>query len=243
MAEKSRLDVSMLKKGLVPSRSRAEAYIMEGRVYVDGKVVTKPGFFVLGSAGIKIKESDDFVSRGGLKLKKALEEFKICVEGKVCLDIGASTGGFTDCLLRSCAKKVYCVDVGYGLLDEKIKNNPCVVNFERINIRYFDKALLKDEIDFVTIDVSFISLEKVLPKVKELVKNGGEIIALVKPQFESPRGSTKKGVVRDEGVRVEAIEKVKGFAKRIGFVVSGGVDSPIKGPKGNLEYLLYLKNV
>jgi len=233
----------MFEKGLVPSRSRAEAYIMEGRVSVDGKVVTKPGFFVPGNAEIKIKESDDFVSRGGLKLKKAMEEFKININGKICLDIGASTGGFTDCLLRNGAKKVYCVDVGYGLMDEKIKNNPRAVNFEKTNIRYFNKDLLKDEIDFITIDVSFISLENVLPKVKELVKKGGEIIALVKPQFEAPRGSTKKGVVKDGNVRLKAIEKVKQFAERIGFVVSGGVDSPIKGPKGNLEYLLYLKNV
>jgi len=241
MAEKNRLDVLMLEKGLVPSRSRAEAYIMEGRVTVNGIKAAKPGLFISPDADIKIKESDDYVSRGGFKLKKALDEFKLDVKDKICLDVGASTGGFTDCLLRTGAKKVYCVDVGYGILDEKIKTDPRVVNFEKTNIRYFDKSLVKDDIDFVVIDVSFISLEKVLPAVKNLLRKDAEIIALVKPQFEAPRGSTKRGVVRDEAVRAQTIEKVKQFAVSLSFEVAGGVDSPIKGPKGNLEYLLYMK--
>jgi len=232
----------MFEKGLVPSRSRAEAYIMEGRVTVGGAVAAKPGLFVSPSADIKVKESDEFVSRGGFKLKRAFDEFSVDVKGLVCMDAGASTGGFTDCLLREGAKKVYCVDVGYGILDAKIKNDPRVVNFEKTNVRYFDRSLLKDEIDFAVVDVSFISLEKVLPAVKNIVERGAGVIALVKPQFEAPRGSTKRGVVRDEAVRSAAIEKVRRFASGIGFEIIGGTDSPIKGPKGNLEYLLYMKS-
>ncbi|OGS45274.1 MAG: RNA methyltransferase [Elusimicrobia bacterium RIFOXYD2_FULL_34_15] len=241
MAEKFRLDVFIFQKGLVPSRSKATALIMEGKVSVNDKIITKSGFSVSENDNISIKETDEFVSRGGIKLKKALEEFAVNVKDKVCIDVGASTGGFTECLLRSGAKKVYCIDVGYGTLDSKLRNDLRVVNIEKTNIRYFDKNLLKEEIDIAVIDVSFISLEKVLPTVKELVKKNGEIIALLKPQFEAPRGSTKKGVVKDENVRQQTIEKIKLFSGSIGLKLINETDSPIKGPKGNLEYFLYLK--
>ena len=241
MAQKIRLDVLIFKRELTSSLNKSTALVMEGKVTVGGKIITKPGFAVSESSEISIKESAEFVSRGGIKLKKALEEFSICVKDKICLDVGASTGGFTDCLLKNGAKKVYCVDVGYGVFDFKLRNNPQVVNIEKTNIRYFDKNLLKDEIDLAVVDVSFISLEKVLPKVKELVKKGGEIITLVKPQFEAPKGSTQKGVVKDEKIRRQAIEKIKNFSKKIGLKLLGEIPSPIKGPKGNLEHFLYLK--
>ncbi len=241
MAQKIRLDVLIFKRGLVPTLNKSTALIMEGKVTVDGKIITKPGFAVSEISEISIKESAEFVSRGGIKLKKALEEFSVCVKDKICLDVGASTGGFTDCLLKNGAKKVYCVDVSYGIFDFKLRNDPRVVNIEKTNIRYFDKNLLKDEIDLAVVDVSFISLEKVLPKVKELVKTGGEIIALVKPQFEAPKGSTQKGVVQDEKIRQQSIDKIKNFSEEIGLKLLGEITSPIKGPKGNLEHFLYLK--
>ncbi len=241
MAQKIRLDVLIFKRGLVPSITKSTALIMEGKVTVNGKIITKPGFAVSETSEISIKESAEFVSRGGIKLKKVLEEFSVCVKDKICLDVGASTGGFTDCLLKNGAKKVYSVDVSYRVFDFKLRNNPQVVNIEKTNIRYFDKNLLKDEIDLAVVDVSFISLEKVLPKVKELVKKGGEIIALVKPQFEAPKGSTKKGVVKDEQIRRQAIDKIKNFSEQIGLKLLGETPSSIKGPKGNLEHFLYLK--
>lgn len=241
MAEKIRLDLLIFKKGLVTSRNKSTALIMEGKVAVDGKIITKPGFAVSETSEIFIKEPPEFVSRGGIKLKKALEEFSVSVKDKICLDAGASTGGFTDCLLKNGAKRVYCVDVGHGILDSKLRSDPRVVNIEKTNIRYFDKSLLKDGIYLAVVDVSFISLEKVLPVVAELVKKGGGIIALVKPQFEAPRGSTKKGVVTDDKVRKLAIDKIKNFSKTLGLKLLGETPSPIKGPKGNLEHFLYLK--
>jgi len=241
MAQKIRLDVLIFQKGLIPSLNKSTAIVMEGKVAVDGKIITKPGFAVSESSEISIKESDEFVSRGGIKLKKALEEFFVCVKDKICLDVGASTGGFTDCLLKNGAKKVYSVDVSCGVFDFKLRNNPRVVNIEKTNIRYFDKKFLEDEIDLAVVDVSFISLEKVLPKVQELLKTGGEIIALVKPQFEAPKGSTPKGVVKDDKIRRQAIDKIKNFSKEIGLKLFCETPSPIKGPKGNLEHFLYLK--
>ncbi|MFH1540956.1 MAG: TlyA family RNA methyltransferase [Elusimicrobiota bacterium] len=241
MAQKIRLDILAFKRGFVPSLNKLAALIMEGKVTVDGKIITKPGFAVSETSEIFIKESDEFVSRGGIKLKKALEEFAICVKDKICLDVGASTGGFTDCLLKNGVKKVYCVDVGYGILDSKLRNDPRVVVIEKTNIRYFDKKYLKDEIDLAVVDVSFISLEKVLPIVVKLVKNNGEIIALVKPQFEAPKGSTQKGVVKDEKIYKQTIDKIKNFSETVGLVLLNEIPSPIKGPKGNLEHFLYLK--
>ncbi|MBI5573457.1 MAG: TlyA family RNA methyltransferase [Elusimicrobia bacterium] len=243
MAKKIRLDTLIFNRGFVSSLNKSTAFIMEGKVSVDGKIITKPGFAVSEISEISVKESAEFVSRGGIKLKKALEEFSVCVKDKICLDVGASTGGFTDCLLKTSAQKVYCVDVGYGVLDFELRKNPRVVNIEKTNIRYFDKNLLKDEIDLAVVDVSFISLVKVLPKVKELVKNGGEIIALVKPQFEAPRGSTQNGVVKDEKIRQQTIEKIKNFSKGIGLKLLGETPSPIKGPKGNLEHFLYFRKL
>jgi len=241
MAEKIRLDVLIFRRGLVSSLNKSTAFIMEGKVTVDGKIITKPGFAVSETSEISIKESAEFVSRGGIKLKKAIEEFPICVKDKICLDVGASTGGFTDCLLKNGAKKVYCIDVGYGIMDLKLRSDSRVVNFEKTNIRYFDKNLLKDEIDLAVIDVSFISLVKVLPVVAELLKKGGEIITLVKPQFEAPKGSTQNGVVQDEKIRRLAIDKIKNFSEGISLKLFGETASPIKGPKGNLEHFLYLK--
>lgn len=264
MAEKIRLDTLVFEKGLASSLNKAAAFIMAGNITVDGKVITKPGFQVSPSDEILMKESKEFVSRGGVKLKKVLEKFSINVKDKICIDIGASTGGFTECLLKNGAKKVYCIDVGYGILDFKLRNNPKVVNIEKTNIRYFGKheltRIIRHELtrienlsesalypsesyfpDLATVDVSFISLEKVLPRAKELVKQGGEIIALVKPQFEAPKGSAKKGVVSDEKIRNQAIEKIKNFSEEIGLKLLGDTASPIKGPKGNLEHFLYLK--
>ncbi|OQA91328.1 MAG: 16S/23S rRNA (cytidine-2'-O)-methyltransferase TlyA [Elusimicrobia bacterium ADurb.Bin231] len=243
MAKKIRLDIFLVENGLSESRSRAAAYIMEGKVTVDGCCATKPGFLVGCLQKIEVDKREDFVSRGGWKLKKAVDEFHIKVAGKICMDIGASTGGFTDCLLKNGAKKVYCVDVGYGLLDFKLRNDPRVVNIERTNIRYFDAKTIKEPVDLLAVDVSFISLEKVIPKVAEIAKKGGEIVLLVKPQFEAPRGKTKKGVVRDESVRSDTISKIQGVAESLGLEYIGGVDSPIKGPKGNLEHLLYLRKI
>jgi len=214
---------------------------MEGRVLVDGQPAVKPGFFVSAGSAVSVRAEDEFVSRGGLKLKEAIERLGIKPSGKVCLDVGASTGGFTDCLLKYGAKKVYCVDVGRSLLDLKLKDDPRVVSIEDSNIRYLDACRINDIVELATVDVSFISLEKVLPKVMELVMPGGEVIALVKPQFEAPRGAAKKGVVKDESVRLQAIEKVKNAASVLGYEIAGGTDSPVKGPKGNLEYLLYMK--
>jgi len=242
MAEKIRLDALIFKRGLVSSLNKSTALIMEGKVTVDGKIITKSGFAVPETSEIAVKESAEFVSRGGIKLKKALEEFSVRIKDKICIDVGASTGGFTDCLLKNGAKKVYCVDVGYGVFDFKLRNDPRVVNIEKTNIRYFDKNLLKEEIDLAVVDVSFISLVKVLPKVKELVKTGGEIIALVKPQFEAPKGSTQNGVVKDEKIRAQAIDKIKNFSEEIGLKLLGETNSPIKGPKGNLEHFLYFEN-
>ena len=242
MAEKIRLDTLIFQKGLVTSRSKSSALIMEGKVTVDGRIVTKPGFAASESSEILIKEPPEFVSRGGQKLKKALEEFSIAVKDKICLDAGASTGGFTDCLLQNGAKKIYCVDVGCDILDSKLRNDLRVVNIEKTNIRYFDNNLLQDEIDLAVADVSFISLEKVLPKLKELVKKGGGIVVLLKPQFEAPRGSTKKGVVTDEKVRRQTIEKIKKFSEMLGLKLTAETPSPIKGPKGNMEHFLYFRN-
>lgn len=255
MAEKIRLDLLIFQKGLAPSLNKSTAIVMEGKVSVDGKIITKPGFAVKDSSNILIKEPAEFVSRGGVKLKKALEEFFVCVKDKICLDVGASTGGFTDCLLKNGAKKVYCVDVSYGVFDFKLRNDPRVVNIEKTNIRYFGKRELtrimerefsrienieKHLPDLATVDVSFISLERVLPKVKELIKIDGKIIALVKPQFEAPKGSTQNGVVVDEKIRRQSIDKIKNFSQGIGLKLLGETQSPVKGPKGNSEHFLYL---
>ena len=243
MFVKERLDKILVDKGIAQSRERARALIMAGKVLVKGKKVEKAGEMVLADADIVLVGEDiPYVSRGGLKIEKALDEFKIDVTGKVAMDVGASTGGFTDCLLQRGAKKVYAVDVGYGQLDLKLRNDPRVVNIERQNIRYLERGVIPDEIDLVTIDSSFISLIKIIPKVLEFIGESGSMIALIKPQFEVGKGEVGKGgVVRDEAKHKEVVEKIKGFCTDLGLSVVGVVESPIFGPKGNKEFLIYAR--
>jgi len=238
---KIRLDLLIFQRGLTESRERARAEIMSGRVFVNGRRVDKPGTFVDEDSEIELKGALEFVSRGGLKLQKALAYFKIDPKGKICLDCGASTGGFTDCLLKGGAAKVYAVDVGYGQLAWTIRNDPRVVVMERTNIRYVTKEQIPETIDLVVIDVSFISLKLVLPVVKELLKPEGEVVCLIKPQFEAGKDKVgKKGVVRDKSVHIEVLENFLGYAESSGFSVRGLTFSPIKGPEGNIEYLGHL---
>ena len=239
--KKTRLDALVVEKGLVESRSRAQAVIMAGNVRVGETVVTKPGTMVDVSAEITLKETNPYVSRGGLKLKAALDYFKVSPAGRVCMDIGASTGGFTDCMLQHGAQKVYALDVGHGQLHYRLRNDPRVVNMEGINFRYFSCQTLKEKVEFVTIDVSFISLEKILPVATACVSSGGEILAMVKPQFEADPGETKKGVVKDEKVRQRTIDKIKICAKVSGLEFLDEMESPVKGPEGNREHFLRLR--
>ena len=240
--KKERIDVLLVEKGLADSRERAKSLIMAGIVYVDEQKCDKAGTMVNVEAAIEVRGADHpFVSRGGLKLAKAVAEFSIGLMGKTAMDIGASTGGFTDCMLQNGAAKVYAVDVGYGQLAWKLRCDERVVNMERTNIRYIDREQI-DPLDFVSIDVSFISLKLVLPVAYTLLKDGGEVVALIKPQFEAGREKVgKKGVVRDEKVHEEVIKGCLGYAKESGFTAHGLSYSPIKGPEGNIEYLMFLK--
>lgn len=242
MAE--RLDVYLVENGLVDSREKGKALIMEGVVFVDNQKVDKPGFQVKDGAQVELRgETLKYVSRGGLKLEKAMENFQISLECKICADIGASTGGFTDCMLQNGAVKVYSVDVGYGQLAWKLRTDDRVVNLERTNFRYCTKEQIPDELDFASVDVSFISLTKILPVLKTLLKKDGECVCLIKPQFEAGREKVgKKGVVREASTHLEVVEKIINFSKEIGFSVLGIEFSPIKGPQGNIEYLIHLKN-
>lgn len=242
---KERLDVLLVKKQLAQSREKAKAIIMSGIVYVDGQKEDKAGAVFDEEADIEVRGNAlPFVSRGGLKLDKAFQVFPLDVTGKVCLDIGASTGGFTDCMLQNGAKKVYAVDVGHGQLDWKLRNDERVVCMEKTNFRYVTKEQIPEPIDFAATDVSFISLTKILPAAKELLKPDAYMVCLIKPQFEAGREKVgKKGVVTDSKVREEVIEKIETFAASIGFAVKGLDFSPIKGPEGNIEYLLYIQNV
>ena len=239
---KQRLDVMLTEKNLFDSRARAKAMIMAGKILVNGQKVDKAGTLIPIDAEIRILGEDlPFVSRGGLKLQKALDVFKIILSGKIAADVGASTGGFTDCMLQHGAKKVYAIDVGYGQLAWKLRSNVQVVNMERTNIRNVTRQDILDELDFVSIDVAFISLEKVLPVVFDLLKASGEVVALIKPQFEAGRENVgKKGVVKDKKIHAAVIERVLSFAMSLGFGVRGLDFSPIKGPEGNIEYLAYL---
>lgn len=241
--EKARLDLVILEKGLFNSREKARAAIMAGRVLVNGYPVTKAGTLVSYETPIRIRgKNPPYVSRGGLKLARALEVFLVKLEGKIVLDIGASTGGFTDCALKNGAARVYAIDVGYGQLDWSLRHDSRVVVMERTNIRYLNPDQLGEKGDVATIDVSFISLNKVLPKVQELLKENGQVIALIKPQFEAgPEKVGKKGVVKDPVVHQEVVEKVLRQAGEQGFEVNGLTFSPIRGPKGNIEYLTWLK--
>lgn len=240
---KKRLDKLLVERGLASSRQRALPLIMEGKVLVDGLLVTKPGILVDDDAQITLKEEEiPYVSRGGLKLESALTNFNISVKDKIAMDVGASTGGFTDCLLQRGAKKVYCIDVGYGQLAWKLRQDPRVVLIERTNIRYLERERISDEIDIATIDVSFISLLKVVPKVLEFLKAYGEIIALIKPQFEVGKAEVeKRGIIKDEGKRLKAVQKVKEGLEALGLKTIGIMQSPILGQKGNIEYFIYLK--
>jgi len=238
---KERLDKLLHEKGLAETRTKAQALILSGNVLVDGALVTKAGTSVPETAQLTIKKSLPYVSRGGLKIESAVKHFDIFLNGKTCMDIGASTGGFTDFLLQNGAKKVYALDVGKNLLHEKLKNDPRVVSIENTNFRYFSKESLKENIEFVTIDVSFISLEKILPVAEKILEAGGEVLAMVKPQFELSAGELKKGVVKDEALRQKAIEKIKKLSSELGLKLLSEADSEIKGPEGNIEHFLWLK--
>lgn len=243
MAKKERLDVMITQRELTPSREKAKAYIMAGVVYVNGQKEDKPGFQTKPDAVIEIREKMKYVSRGGYKLEKAMAVFPITLEDKVTMDVGASTGGFTDCMLQNGAKKVYAVDVGYGQFAWKLRQDPRVVCMEKTNMRYLTRDQIEDDIGFASIDVSFISLSKIIGPLQELLTKNGEVVALVKPQFEAGREKVgKKGVVRDSAVHEEVIENVLDYTNSIGMGVHGIDFSPIKGPEGNIEYLIYLKN-
>lgn len=243
MAQKQRLDVLMTEMGLSESREKAKALIMAGQVYIDNQKCDKAGLMVDISKTPEIRgETLKYVSRGGLKLEKAMSEFPITMQDKTTMDIGASTGGFTDCMLQNGAKKVFSVDVGYGQLAWKLRQDARVVNMERTNIRYVTPEDIGCSIDFASIDVSFISLKLVLPVAYNLLSENGEVVALIKPQFEAGREQVgKKGVVRDINVHLDVVKRVLSFAEEIGFCPLGLSFSPIKGPEGNIEYLVYLK--
>lgn len=243
MAEKIRLDQRITELGLCESREKAKAAIMAGDVYVNGQKALKAGDNVKPEDKIEVRSAMEFVSRGGYKLKKAMQVFPITLENKVCMDIGASTGGFSDCMLQRGARHVYCVDVGYGQLAWKIRSDERVTNFERTNIRHFELTQIPEKPDFISVDVSFISLRLVLPKVKELLKDDGEAVCLIKPQFEAGKEKVgKKGVVREQSTHIEVVETITEFAKSQGFIVRGLDFSPIKGPEGNIEYLMFIGN-
>lgn len=242
--KKIRLDQLVYDLGYTESRERAKTTIMSGLVFVNGQRADKPGTPVSPDAKIEVRgEAIPFVSRGGFKLDKALKVFPVNPEGLTCIDCGASTGGFTDVLLQHGAKKVYSVDVGYGQLAWKLRNDERVVNLERTNLRYVDSSLIPEQLDLAVMDVSFISIKLVLPAVKSLLKDGANLICLIKPQFEAGREEVgKKGVVRDSAVHKEVILSILEFAPEIGLTVMGLDFSPIKGPEGNIEYICHLKN-
>ena len=239
----SRLDIEMVNRGLVESREKAKALIMSGIVYVNNQKALKGGDKIKDGDLIEIRgQKLPFVSRGGLKLDKAIKCFDIKLNDCVCMDIGASTGGFTDCMLQNGAKKVYAIDVGYGQLAWKLRSDKRVVNMERTNIRYLDYDLIEDDVAFISIDVAFISLKLVLPVAYNVLKNDGHIVALIKPQFEAGKEDVgKKGVVRDINVHKRVVSEVVQFSGEMGFSVEKLDFSPIKGPEGNIEFLLYLK--
>ena len=240
---KKRLDVFLVEQGFVESRERAKSIIMEGNVLVNEVKIDKCGTLIKDDAKIRLlKEDFPFVSRGGLKLKKAIDYFKIDLSEKVAADIGASTGGFTDCMLQNGAAKVYAVDVGYGQLAWKLRNDNRVINLERTNIRYVTNENIPEMLDFISIDVAFISLEKVLPVIKNFLKDTGKIVALIKPQFEAGKERVgKKGVVKDASVHIDVIRKIFSFCDIENLSIIDLTYSPIKGPEGNIEYLVYLE--
>ncbi|MBO5095116.1 MAG: TlyA family RNA methyltransferase [Lachnospiraceae bacterium] len=241
---KERLDVLLVRQGLAQSREKAKAVIMAGDVFVNGQREDKAGaMFAEEKAKIEVRgEKLKYVSRGGLKLEKAMQKFHLDLTNKICMDIGASTGGFTDCMLQNGASKVYAVDVGHGQLAWKLRNDERVVCMEKTNFRYVVREDIADDLDFASVDVSFISLSKILPPARALLKSGGEMVCLIKPQFEAGREKVgKKGVVRDAAVHMEVIEAVLHFAAQAGFSILDLTYSPVKGPEGNIEYLVHLR--
>jgi 23S rRNA (cytidine1920-2'-O)/16S rRNA (cytidine1409-2'-O)-methyltransferase len=240
---KERIDTQLVTKGFFPSRERAKASIMAGIVYVDGQRCDKAGSMIDVTSEIYIKENlCPYVSRGALKLEKAFKAFNLDFKDLICMDIGASTGGFTDFMLQNGVSKVYAVDVGYGQLDWKLRNDPRVVNMEKINIRYLDPQKIPERMDFISIDVSFISLKLVFPIAALLLKEQGNLVCLVKPQFEAGRDKVgKNGIVRDPEVQIEVLHRIAGYAIARGLAVQGITYSPVTGAKGNIEYLFLLK--
>lgn len=241
---KERLDVLLMQRGLAPSREKAKTMIMEGNVFVDQQREDKAGSFFDVEAKIEVRGNTlRYVSRGGLKLEKAMEAFGLDLSGCVCMDIGASTGGFTDCMLQNGAAKVYAVDVGYGQFAWKLRQDPRVVCMEKTNIRYVTPDQIGEPLDFASVDVSFISLTKVLEPSKALLREGAQMVCLIKPQFEAGKDKVgKKGVVREQSTHREVIEKVIAYARGLGFRVLHLDYSPVKGPEGNIEYLVHLAN-
>ena len=243
MNVKKRLDVLLVDRGLAETRQKAQATIMSGLVYVNGQKTDKSGTAVADDAAVEVRGSTlRYVSRGGLKLEKAMSSYPISLDGCVCGDIGASTGGFTDCMLQNGAKKVYAVDVGYGQLDWRLRNDPRVVCLERTNARYLTHEVIPDALDFASVDVSFISLRLILPALRTLLREDGRVACLVKPQFEAGRAAVgKNGIVKDEKVRRKVIDDVSSFAASLGFTVCGVIPSPITGGSGNKEFLMHMK--
>ena len=241
--KKIRLDLLLVERGLIDSRERAKAVIMSGNVYVAGQRADKPGTSYADNVKIEVRSQPEFVSRGGLKLEKALKYFQVDPQGLVCLDCGASTGGFTDCLLKNGAIKVYAIDVGYGQLAWKVRSDPRVFTMERTNIRYLTPDMLETSPQLATIDVSFISLSLVLPVLKSVLTPDGRVICLIKPQFEAGREKVgKKGVVRDKATHIEVLEAFLQNAYRSNFSVKDITFSPVRGPEGNIEYLALLES-
>jgi len=243
MSEKLRLDVALVERGFAESREKAKALIMSGIVFVNNQKSDKAGNTVKPDDILEVRgETLKYVSRGGLKLEKAVSAFSLCLDGFVCADIGASTGGFTDCMLQNGAVKVYSIDVGYGQLAWKLRTDERVVNLERTNFRYVTEEQVPDKLDFASVDVSFISLSHILPVMRTLLKDNATAVCLIKPQFEAGKENVgKKGVVREKSVHIAVIEKILNLAIEDGFSVLGLDFSPVKGPEGNIEYLCYLK--
>ncbi len=243
MSDKIRLDSAVFEAGYAESREKAKALIMSGNVYVNNQKADKPGTQIKSTDALEVRGTVmPFVSRGGLKLDKAIKAFKINLKGAICADIGASTGGFTDCMLQNGASKVYSIDVGYGQLAWKLRCDERVINLERTNFRYVTNEQVPDLLDFASIDVSFISLSLILPSLNPLIKDGGCTVCLIKPQFEAGKENVgKKGVVRDEKVHIAVIEKIRAVIIENGFSILGIDYSPIKGPEGNIEYLAFIK--
>ena len=243
VTRKERFDKLLVEKGMVQSRERARALIMEGKVTVDGQTIEKPGLQVKVEAHLRIRGEDlPYVSRGGVKLEGALKAFGVDPEGKVVIDVGASTGGFTDCVLQKGAKKVYAIDVGYGQLAWKLQKDPRVVNLERRNIRYLKRDEVAEEADLILVDTSFISIEKFLPRLLGFLKEGGDLLCLIKPQFEVGRGEVDKGgVVKESSLHQKVIDRISQFSRGLGLKGRQVIESPLLGPKGNREFFIHLR--